>query len=76
MPTFHIQQPAMPGNSSVVNATTPLPSLLTQKEVCAALRVSRSTLAIMIQSGKLQAPIRLTPRKALFRKSDLISLLS
>lgn len=75
MTIFNVKLPAVPGNN-VVNTTQPLPSLLTQREVMTALRLSRATLLAAVSQGTLPAPIRLTKRVCVWRAADIISRLA
>jgi len=68
-------QPAQqPGNTVAPSAT--LPTFLTQKELCAALRLTRATLNASIAQGILPAGIKLTSRVRVWRMSDIVSRLA
>ena len=45
--------------------------LLTTPEACAYLRVSRTTLMRLVESGRIPPPLKITPRRNLWLREEL-----
>lgn len=65
-----------------INATpgTPLAQFsdmfIKSDAICAALGMSKPTWNIGVKEGRFPAPVRLTPRRPVWRKADIESLIA
>jgi excisionase family DNA binding protein len=65
-----------PSMISITPTTYHLPALLTYRQVCDMLQISRRTLERMVARQAFPQPLKLSKRSARFRREDILSHLA